>query len=104
MYLFVVRPHGININVAEESFATIAYSLEDAQTAFQTAYKHREKVSGKLLGTKPVSTFLELIGGKEAQPPPKTKKQFVEGLKLAADKFVKNERDKKSILRILSTI
>jgi hypothetical protein len=119
VFLFVVRPSNCVVN-PEKLVGVLGYRSEDViKTAGQqfcppgsglVAFSHGDYI--------PVSKILEAVKGKTSfekinikpvvqpiiSPPKYSKEQFISGLLLVCDDFVKNKNDKKEIKRIISGI
>ena len=116
LYFFVVRPGNTFVTTAEEGFATVTYTSDEAHKAFVDAYNAKGKIAtGRLIGAVSVKNILDkvppqqtvtLVEEEKPKARPLTRKmtdaQFLVNLKLVSDKFVKDPTDRDALNAIIS--
>jgi len=110
LYLFLFISRLLNLNIPSERVViSLSYDLESALASAQKATEqgmnivyHDQKIAVKDLLSKidyPPTVILENI-----PKPEMSKEQFINNLKLVADEFLTEEKDKKVVQRILRKI
>lgn len=115
-----INPKTSSLPYPKSGYVAIAFTLDEAITQFQKDHVNNLGVTAESLGSVTVSKLQTMIplGGTvpapkqspplemvELPPPievsPDTKAQFIVNLRLATDKFLTEEKDKKVLLKII---
>lgn len=114
IYFFTVQKGRMQINIPEDARVIMAYNDDDAVKEILRLYPAGTPVSLKRRSTLEVKRLvdsLNLQAPQEIKPqieaPPakeKTAQDFVRGMSLLADQFVKPKKDKEIIKKIISKI
>jgi len=105
IFCFITRP--VQLNIQNEGIhLSLAFNLEDAAKKINLSQGLHAIFKGSLtiqeLLTKiKLDSGVSLVEDKPVEPKKMNKKQFVYSLMLASDKFVKDEKDKKKIKKII---
>ena len=86
----------------------MAFTLEQAQQKLIESRRGMPVIGFTFCGTIPIQDILEKIDETEIEIDPKvefkTELEFIHGLKLAADTFCREEKDQRSLKRLLTKI
>lgn len=109
VYLFTIQKGQLHVNVTEDFKAVMAYNDDDALEMIRKDYPAGLAIQAHeraRIEVKKIVDAVEIKPELSLAPPVKetTTKDFVYGLLLVADKFVKNKRDQASLKRIVSKI
>lgn len=103
MYIYVLRPNGIVLNIEEGAFLVLADSQAAANNRVVAYLQEHPDKNAKAICQVQLKTIKETTPIRD--PPKETSvSQFVSGLQLLADSYVKNDRDKKTLNRIINTL
>ena len=112
IYMFTIQRGPIQINLAEDFKAIMAYNDVDALNMIRKDYLAGAQIFIKKRAQVEVKKIIDVIGMPQelkvhvVSPPikKKTNRDFVNGMMLIADKFVKNKSDQASLKRIVNKI
>jgi len=101
----------------KRAFIAVSFSFEEAANKFQQDYANQPGVIAESLGSLTISTLQTMIPSLAIKKEEKTlnsiemplnplddKAKFVAGLKLGADRFLTNEKDKSIMLKLIEKI
>jgi len=111
VFFFTVQKGNVLINIKEDPHIIMAYNKEDAFNEVRKMYFNDEKISiteRSFLEVKKLVGVLNLPGKEKVVAKEKTNKKteqdFIYGMMLIMDQFIKNKKDKVTVLKILNKI
>lgn len=122
LYVFQVLPKGVQISLPADYISCVSFNLENAAGSVLNQYKAKNlDVSLNQCVMLPVSAILSMLKLPEAelpqshplleqsevkeQPKPEnTKEEFINGLKLVVDKYIKNKEERTLVRGILAKV
>ena len=110
IFFFVVRPAesaSSVLNLQEQGFSALAFNLDDANAQFINKFQGKEALNAKNLGfvlVKDIQSLVETKLFEMDKPEVKaqtTKEQFLLNMQLMAEEYVEDEKDAKTLNRII---